>query len=199
MDNGVLNAPKIRKDDDMKLPNGFGSVYKLSGKRRKPWCARKTIGWTFDEEKQKSFPVYVFLGYYQSRSEALLALTDYNRSPYDLQTLNLTFTDVFERFLKQHCTKVSEASMTEYRKAYKLCEPIHRMKFSEIKLHHLQTMVDESGKNKPTLKKLKNLLNLMWNYAVMTEIITPFHVYMIITGCRVKPKCFSRTQILHKR
>ena len=157
----------------MKLPNGFGSVYKLSGKRRKPWCARKTIGWTFDEERQKSFPVYVFIGYYQSRSEALLALTDYNRSPYDLQALNLTFTDVFERFLKQHCTKVSEASITEYRKAYKLCESIHRMKFSEIKLHHLQTMVDESGKNKPTLKKLKNLLNLMWNYAVMTEIITP--------------------------
>ena len=62
----------------MKLPNGFGSVYKLSGKRRKPWCARKTIGWTFDEERQKSFPVYVFIGYYQSRSEALLALTDYN-------------------------------------------------------------------------------------------------------------------------
>lgn len=26
----------------MKLPNGFGSVYKLPGKRRKPWAASKT-------------------------------------------------------------------------------------------------------------------------------------------------------------
>ena len=27
----------------MKLPNGFGSVYKLPGKRRKPWAASKTL------------------------------------------------------------------------------------------------------------------------------------------------------------
>ena len=36
----------------MRLPNGYGSVYKLSGKRRKPWAARVTTGWTFDEEAQ---------------------------------------------------------------------------------------------------------------------------------------------------
>ena len=29
----------------MKLPNGYGSIVKLSGKRRNPYCARKTIGW----------------------------------------------------------------------------------------------------------------------------------------------------------
>lgn len=28
----------------MKLPNGYGSVVKLSGKRRKPWMVRKTTG-----------------------------------------------------------------------------------------------------------------------------------------------------------
>ena len=28
----------------MKLPNGYGSVYKLSGNRRKPWAARVTAG-----------------------------------------------------------------------------------------------------------------------------------------------------------
>ena len=29
----------------MKLANGMGSVYKLSGRRRKHWVARKTKGW----------------------------------------------------------------------------------------------------------------------------------------------------------
>jgi len=29
----------------MKMPNGYGSVYKLSGNRRKPWAARVTDGW----------------------------------------------------------------------------------------------------------------------------------------------------------
>ena len=37
----------------MKLPNGFGSVYKLSGRRRRPWVAAKTFGWEFDEKGQK--------------------------------------------------------------------------------------------------------------------------------------------------
>ena len=33
----------------MKNPNGWGSITKLSGNRRKPWRVRKTDGWkTFD-------------------------------------------------------------------------------------------------------------------------------------------------------
>lgn len=34
----------------MRQPNGFGSVYKLPGKRRNPWRVRKTKGWVIDEE-----------------------------------------------------------------------------------------------------------------------------------------------------
>ena len=46
------------------------------------------------------------------------------------------------------------------------------MKFAEIKLAHLQNVVDESGKNTPTLKNLKILFGLMWDYAVINEIVT---------------------------
>ena len=35
----------------MKLPNGYGSVVKLSGKRRKPYQVRKTAGWHYDKAK----------------------------------------------------------------------------------------------------------------------------------------------------
>lgn len=46
------------------------------------------------------------------------------------------------------------------------------MKFVEIKLDHLQRVVDESGKNAPTLKTLKILFGLMYDYAVMHEIVS---------------------------
>ena len=82
----------------MKLPNGFGSVYKLSGKRRKPWAARKTVGWTFNEEKGKSYPIYQFIGYYATRQEALTALADYNKDPYDLHFDTITFKEVYEKW-----------------------------------------------------------------------------------------------------
>jgi integrase len=45
------------------------------------------------------------------------------------------------------------------------------MKFIDIKLDHLQKIVDDSGKNTPTLKKLKIMFGLMYDYAAKHEII----------------------------
>ena len=91
----------------MNLPNGFGSVYKLSGKRRRPWVARKTTGWTFDEDNGKSYPIYQFVGYYATRAEALTALTEYNKDPYDLKSNVITFDEVYEKWTDEHFPKVS--------------------------------------------------------------------------------------------
>ena len=38
----------------MRLANGVGSVYKLSGNRRNPYIVRKTVGWDIDEETGKA-------------------------------------------------------------------------------------------------------------------------------------------------
>ena len=69
----------------MKLPNGFGSVYKLSGRRRRPWVAAKTFGWEFDEKGQKVKQKQQAIGYYATRQEAMTALVQYNENPYDLE------------------------------------------------------------------------------------------------------------------
>ena len=155
----------------MKLPNGFGSVYKLSGNRRNPWCARKTVGWTFDQEKGKSYPIYAFIGYYPNRKEALTALSEYNQDPYDLHHDIITFEEVFEKWSAEHFPTVSESNRKGYRASFRSCEKIHKMKMVEIKLDHLQDVVDHSGKNTPTLKKMKILFGLMWDYCVKHEIL----------------------------
>lgn len=156
----------------MNLPNGFGSVYKLSGKRRRPWVARKTTGWTFNEEKGKSYPIYQFIGYYATRSEALIALTEYNKDPYDLKTNVITFAEVYEKWSADHFPKVSQSNINGVKASFKMCDSIKDMKFIEIKLAHLQGVVDRSGKNKPTLKKMKIMFGLMWDWAVRNEIVT---------------------------
>lgn len=154
----------------MKLPNGFGSVYKISGKRRRPWAARKTIGWTFNEEKGKSYPIYQFVGYYTTRQEALTALADYNKDPYDLHLNAITFREVYERWSDIHFPKIKRSK--GYEAAFKLCGDIENMRFVDIKLDHLQRIVNESGKNAPTLRNLKVLFGLMWDYAVVHEIVS---------------------------
>ena len=45
------------------------------------------------------------------------------------------------------------------------------MRFVDVKLNHLQMVVDESGKNYPTLRKLKVLFGLMYKYAIIHEIV----------------------------
>lgn len=155
----------------MRLPNGFGSVYKLSGNRRRPWAARITVGWTFDEENQKSNPIYQFVGFYETRKEALTALTEYNKGPYDLHHDTITFEEVYEKWSAIHFPKISRANAAGYRAAFTTCTKLHRMRFADIKLEHMQRVIDDSGKNTPTLRKLRNLLSLMFDYAIVHEII----------------------------
>ena len=60
----------------MKLPNGYGSVTKLSGNRRKPYLARVTLGWITDEQTGKTVQNRVPLGTFKTKKEALQALAD---------------------------------------------------------------------------------------------------------------------------
>ncbi len=67
----------------MKLPNGYGSVVKLFGKRRKPYIVRKTVGWHYDKEKDKQVQEMITIGYTATKAEGLQMLAEYNNNPFD--------------------------------------------------------------------------------------------------------------------
>lgn len=144
----------------MKLPNGFGTVYKLSGNRRNPYVAKKTKGWENDPKTGKSKQLYTVVGYYPTRKEALTALAEFNANPYDVNAAKVTFEDVYERWSDEHFPTVSDSNVKGYRAAWALCDKLARMRFVDVKLDHLQMVVDESGKNYPTLRKLKILFEI---------------------------------------
>lgn len=156
----------------MRLPNGYGSVYKLSGRRRNPWVARKTIGWDFNEETQKAFPKYKFVGYYPTKQDAMIGLAEYNKDPYDLHFQTITFSEVFDRWSEEKYPKISHSNVQGYNASYRLCEPIKNMKMCDITIDHLQRVVDDSGKNTPTLKKLKILFKQLYDYCVLHDILS---------------------------
>lgn len=156
----------------MRLPNGYGNVSKLSGKRRKPYRVRKTVGWDYDTTTGKAVQKYVTIGYYETKQLALQALADYNKNPYDLDAVNITFAEVYEKWSARKFEDISPSNIAGYKASYKLCVPIYDKAFSELRLSHLQGIVDNSGKNFPTLKKLKIMLNQLFDYAVANEIIS---------------------------
>lgn len=97
----------------MKNPNGYGSVFKLGGNRRRPWCARVTIGWT-DEGKQK----YKNIRYYEEREEAMIVLAQYNCDPYDLDNNRITFAEIYEKWSEEKFPKLSHSVIKSYKTAF---------------------------------------------------------------------------------
>ncbi len=156
----------------MRLPNGYGNISKLSGNRRNPWRARVTVGWKVDSKTQKTKQQYATIGYFPTRQSALQALAAYNSSPYDLNADKITFTEVYERWSEKKFNEIAPSNVNGYKASYKLCAALYNMKFADIKLSHLQGVMDASSKAYPTKKKLKTLLNQLFEYAIMHEIIS---------------------------
>ena len=154
----------------MKLPNGYGSVVKLSGKRRKPFLVRKTLGWHFDKEKDKQVQDILIIGYAETRAEGLQMLADYNKNPYDTKAAKMTFTDVYEEWSKRKFATISRSNINGYTAAYRTCSMLYHKPFKDLRLVDLQTVIDNCGKNYPTMKKIKVLFNQLYDFALKNDI-----------------------------
>lgn len=154
----------------MKLPNGMGSVYKLSGKRRHPWAARITTGWTVDKESNKAKQSRVIIGYYPTRSEALEALMSYNQNPYDIQTDSITFAEVYEKWSSEHFETIVPSARRTWVSAYNHSAFLHDMRFKDIRVSHLEKTIANEPVGQSTKQRMKSLYNLMFRYALKHEI-----------------------------
>lgn len=170
----------------MKLPNGYGSVYRLHGNRRRPWCVRVTVS--------KDPWKYKYLGYYETQEDALTALALYNKDPYDLDAVSITFAEVYDKWSKEHYPKISAPAVRSYKAAYKNCTTLYDMKFNDIKLSHLQCVIDNCGKNYPTMEKMRILMSQLYTYAMRNDIcVKNYSTYVDIHQYKDKnPKAIYR-------
>lgn len=149
----------------MRLPNSYGSITKLPGKRRKPYAVRVTTTWT-DEGKQ----VQKYLGYYAKRSEAIEALALYNKHPYDLDSISITFAQLYEKWAEK---KFSGGEIPNtYAAAYKRLPALHNMAFADIRKRHIQGEIDRCDMGYSTKKMMKTLCNQMYKFAMDMELVT---------------------------
>ena len=153
----------------MKNPNGYGSITKLSGKRRKPYIVRVTTAWELTEDG-KSKQIQTVIGSYATKEEANIALANYHQDPYSLPT-NTTVQEVYERWSSEKFPTVSQKSIEMYSTVWKYCEPIHNKPFAELRRSHLQGLIDNCGKNYPVLKNIKTLLGQLYKYAMQNDIV----------------------------
>lgn len=175
--------------------NGQGSVYKLSGNRRKPWRAIITKGW--DTSSDKSVQIRETIGYYETRDDALQALINYNKNPYDISGGKATFSEVYSKWSEKKYTTISQSNVKGYTAAYRRCSFLYDMPFKDIGLDDLQYTIENADVNYPTMRKIKILFNQMYSYAMPRGLCDKdYSDYVDISQYKDKnPNAQNRTKI----
>ncbi len=162
----------------MKRANGTGSIYKLSGKRRKPWRVRITAGWD-DEGNQQ----YKELGTYTTKRAAELALGQELNHPTEQR--GITLGELYEQWSKfkfSQTTKmtgntrktISKSTVDNYKAAWLRLEPHKAKRFESLRTAFLQEIINNeiaSGKSHSSLQKIKLLMTSLYDYALENDII----------------------------
>ena len=151
----------------MRNPNGYGSISKLSGKRRRPYMVRITTG--FDVNGKQLMKV---LGYYRTRTEAIKALADFNDNPYNINLNSITLKEVLDRFMKNKKDTITESTLKTYKFWYKYLKPLYNKKMKDLRTLELQNFINSlSHLSTGSLKLIKSFIGMLFKEAMEMDII----------------------------
>lgn len=148
----------------MKLPNGYGSITKLSGNRRRPYAVRRTV-----DGKQKYF------SYFAEFNDALAYLVELNKCPAIIGT-DITFADAYYFEMAEHRKRIATVTAQNYDIAFKKCAPIHDKRLIDLTVAELQSiikMMSVSGIRHPMQKKVRQVMHNVYRYAIKYQLIAP--------------------------
>lgn len=152
----------------MRNPNGLGSVYKLPGKRRKPYCPVVTLGYdSYGKQIRKS------LGTTKTRKEAMALLVEYSKNPNTFRK-DVTFKEIYQKWYEEHSPKVCKEKKQSYRSIYaNYLIRFADMSITSMNLMLLQNFFNEISKDKSTgyIKGIKAQLNMIFNYAIKYDLL----------------------------
>ena len=154
----------------MRLPNGYGSVHRLPGNRRKPYRARVTVSWKTTKDNTKK-QEYQTIGYFESKEAALLALAKFHKSPYDLKFSEITFAELYQLWSEEHFQSIVPSAKRVWEAAYHHSESLFSMKFREIRTLHLETAIGLANVGNATKVRMKSLYSMMYKFAMKNDIV----------------------------
>ena len=141
----------------LKRANGMGTVYKLQGRRKRPWVAAKNK---------------VVIGYYERKTDALEALE--RLSGKDLtERYNMTFAEVFIAWSSEHYKDLTKSGIDSYNRANDIFADLHGRKFRDLRTADFQAVIDRHmHKTHSTVSKYKQLITQMSQWAIREEVCT---------------------------
>ena len=176
----------MAKKKKFKRENGTGTVYKLSGNRRRPWMAMKTMGWENGENEeikgtQKRKPI----GYFETEDEAMLALLtyEYKATPVDGKTKIKELYAMIKTEAEKE--KKSKSMLDTLSASYKSIEILANEPLYDLTSMDFQFIIDElieDPKAKSSfskLNKIKSLISKMYDILIMHKIMSVNHAQFL--------------------
>lgn len=174
-----LSSPASKKKQTKtrgvkRLPNGYGTIRKISGNRRKPYLAGVNPRIVLNEETKKSHYDYDWIGYYEDRGKAMSSIIKYHDDPYDITSYNMTLQQLYDAFTKEHFPDLSDSRKQNIELAWSYCSALYDKKVINTKVPQLKHCINNACVVRKTktvaatdnIKGLiKSLLNLMYDYA----------------------------------
>lgn len=178
----------------MRKPNGYGSIKRLSGNRRRPFIFVVSVN-----GRQK--PVE----YFTTQVEAEIFQADYNKLHFhrSLPAHQITLAELYHRWLPAHTanTNPSQSTLDSYTNSFKHLVPLHYEPIQNLKYADYQKILDsmrKSGLSYSSCKKVRSLISLLEKYAVKIELINKCYAPLLSIGKNkaVRPHHpFSRQKI----
>ena len=147
----------------MRLPNGYGGIRKLSGKRRRPYQVTVTVGWELVNGRKRQ--IQKSIGYAATKAEALNLLADYNINPIDVDKSRTTFREVWEKWLPTQESK-SDSKQRQLQTVFKHSTKLYDIPLSAVTLPQLQRVVDENAKSRSYKQQYIIAYKSLFDYAV---------------------------------
>lgn len=180
----------------MKNANGTGSIIKLGGNRRRPYALKITTGYTIDGKQTRKI-----IGYYATKKDALNGLLEYNQNK-NIFISDMTFKNTYDMWSKNHFENISRQTIKTIKNIYNsYVFKFNDYKIKDIKLIELQSFINtlkDSGLSTGTLKQVKSVLNMVFNYALKNEYINKNMVEFLDIGKHKKVldrKIFTNEEI----
>lgn len=126
----------------MKLPNSYGSVIKLGGKRRKPYAVR--ISKLVENDTGKVKRKYTYLTYFSKPEMAYTYLAEYNSGAVVPEHMKYsdspTFAEIYEKWKKYRRSfknQISDSIWRNYEITFNHFSDLHNRKFISIRTNDL--------------------------------------------------------------
>ena len=153
----------------MRRANGTGSVYKLKGRRRKPYAVMVTTGKEIVNGQARM--TRQLIGTYATRAEAERQLSLYVENPYSM-TNNITFEEVYDRFFAVYSQRVGRSAQANAKAIFDHFNTLHDMRMADIRPADIERCIENADVGSNTKRRMLMLAKWVFDYAIKKDIVT---------------------------